>query len=503
MSAPVPDKWLARRRLGVAVLAVCASACVAQTELGGEIGRKEMAVEYCAPADTVEGIDVSKWQGEIDWDAVAGDGIEFAIIRATHGTDIIDEWFDTNWRRAREVGIVRGAYQFFEGGQDPIGQADLFVDMVGELEPGDLPPVIDVESPDGNPPVAEYQDNVRAWLDRVEEGLGLPPIIYTGKYYWDARLGGTDEFEDHPLWQAWWSANCPDTPAGWSQWTFWQYSSTGRVAGIGGNVDRDRFDGTIEDLLALGSGGVCGDGACNGGESSASCEADCPPCQWIEPEGGILDESGPCFRGGGDPQYLRSVSEGWESSLIWTHTTDYDHSANFGEWRLSFREAGLYRVEAYTQAPWAQSVQAGYRVTHDGAEETFPIDQSAIDGWTPVGDLAFAAGHGQMVRVDDNTGEPNDGNVQLVFDAIRFTRLDGGGDGDADADADADVDADGDGDSDPDFGHDGGPPIYAGGGDAGCSCRAPPGRSAEPPVAPLAAVALAFPAIMLGRRRRR
>lgn len=453
---------------------LCAVGCLADPSPSGEMGKKELAVTYCASGDTTEGIDVSKWQGEIDWDAVAGDGIRFAIIRVTHGTEVIDEWFDTNWRRAREVGITRGAYQYFEGGQDPLEQADLFVDLVGALEPGDLPPVIDVESPDGNPPSAEYQANVRAWLDRVEEGLGLPPIIYTGKYYWDDHLDGTAEFEDHPLWQAWWSADCPNTPNGWSQWTFWQYSSTGRVAGISGDVDLDRFDGPMEDLLGLGAGGECGDGACNGGESPASCEADCPPCQWIEPEGGILDESGPCFRGGGDPQYLRSVGEGWESSLIWTHTTDFDHASNFGEWQLSFREAGRYRVEAYTQAPWAQSRQAGYQITHAGAAETITVDQSAVDGWSAIGDLEFAAGHGQLVRLDDNTGEPNDGNVQLVFDAVRFTRLDAPGDGDADVDVDVDVDADadidGDGDSDPMPDRDGGPGAPMPGGDAGCGC---------------------------------
>lgn len=465
-------------RVVVGALAVVASAgCVAGPEGPSDgLGEKELAVTYCAPGETIEGIDVSKWQGEIDWDAVAGDGIRFAFIRATHGTDILDEWFDTNWRRAREVGIARGAYQFFEGGQDPVEQADVFLSMVPALEPGDLPPVIDVESPDGNPGAAEYQDNVRVWLDRVEAALGVPPIIYTGKYYWDDALAGTDEFSDHPLWDAWWSNGCPDTPRGWESWTFWQYSSTGRVAGIGGDVDRDRFDGTMDDLLALAAGGVCGDGACNGGESTVTCEQDCPPCQLLGREGGTLDEAGPCFRGGGDPQYLRRVAEGYESSLIWTHTTDLDRPANYGEWRLSFAEGGKYLVEAYTQAPWAQSTRAAYQITHGGVTDVVTVDQSAVDGWTPLGEIEFAAGHGQLVRVDDNTGEPGADEVQLVFDALRFTRVedpvvDPGPDPDGPPDPDPSPGDPDDPTADPDY-QGSTPPRGPGGATASCSVSA-------------------------------
>jgi len=490
-----------RVRTVLASLAVLSGGCV---DPSAGVGRKELPVTYCAPGETLEGIDVSKWQGEIDWDAVAGAGIQFAFIRATHGAEILDEWFDTNWRRAREVGIARGAYQFFEGGDDPVEQADAFLSMLPALEPGDLPPVIDVESPDGNPGVAQYQDNVRTWLDRVEAALGVPPIIYTGKYYWDDHLGGTDEFQDHPLWDAWWSDSCPDTPRGWSEWTFWQYSSTGRVPGISGNVDRDRFDGTMDDLLALGAGGVCGDGACNGGESTVACEVDCPPCQLLGRDGGTLDETGPCFRGGGDPQYLRSVTAGWEESLIWTHTTDFDRPSNFGEWRLSFAEAGRYLVEAYTAAPYAESTRAAYQVTHAGTTDVVTVDQSAVDGWTSLGEIEFAAGHGQLVRLDDNTGEPNAGDVQLVFDALRFTRIEdpvvGPDPDDPDPDGDPDADPDGDDDGPPGFdGPDGTPGT--GGASSSCAVVGGLGGDAGPGggIAVLPLVAL----LHLGRRRPR
>src|SRR5688572_15301880 len=119
----------------------------------------------CPAGETLFGIDVSKWQGQIDWAAVAGDGVNYAIIRTTHGLNITDEWFETNWEQAKAHGIVRGVYQYFEPAQDPIAQADLMLAMISEsggLQPGDLPPVIDVESATDSTP-AQTAQAVRDW----------------------------------------------------------------------------------------------------------------------------------------------------------------------------------------------------------------------------------------------------------------------------------------------------------------------------------------------------
>ncbi len=208
-----------------------------------------VALAVVCAADTVDGIDVSKWQGTIDWAAVAGDGIRFAIIRTNHGLGDIDEEFDRNWAEARANGVIRGAYQYYLPGEDPIEQAELLLDMMGPLEPGDLPPTIDVEesaavSPD------DYAAGVRLWSDRVEAALGRKPMIYTGKYFWNGNVASPD-FTDNPLWVAQWNVDCPDLPTPWATWTFHQTTSTGTVAGISARVDTDVFNGTYQALLAF------------------------------------------------------------------------------------------------------------------------------------------------------------------------------------------------------------------------------------------------------------
>ena len=205
----------------------------------------------CATSSTTTpGIDVSSWQGAIDWAKVAQDGKVFAIIRVSHGTGTIDAYFEENWAGAKANGILRGVYQYWEPGQDPIAQADILIDKInaaGGLEPGDLPPVIDIESVTGATS-AQTVANATTWIERVETALQRRVIIYTGSYFWDDHALGTS-LNDHPLWGPNYTSNaCPLISDAWDHWTFWQYSSTGSVSGISGNVDLDKFDGTKAEL---------------------------------------------------------------------------------------------------------------------------------------------------------------------------------------------------------------------------------------------------------------
>jgi len=219
------------------------------------VGEVQQAEVVCAAGDELEGIDVSYYQDQPDWDAVAATGIHFAITRVNHG-DFIDPEFDTNWAAIKNVGMVRGAYQYFDPGGDPVVQATTLIDEVGTLEPGDLPAVIDVESTDGLGPAA-VAANVTTWVELVEAGTGRKPIIYTGSYFWNDNVA-TTELDDHPLWIAHYTQNCPNLPTAWSDWAFWQYSSTGTVAGISGPVDLDRFNGSVEALQDLAANGYRG-----------------------------------------------------------------------------------------------------------------------------------------------------------------------------------------------------------------------------------------------------
>ncbi len=216
------------------------------------LGETEQAAEVCAEGEVLEGIDVSYYQSQPDWSAVAGSGLHFAITRVNHGS-FMDPEFDTNWAAIKSVGLVRGAYQYFDPGGDPVAQANIFIDKVGMLGPGDLPGVIDVESTDGQPP-ATIAANVSTWVELVEKGTGRKPIIYTGSYFWNDNVK-TAELADHPLWIAHYTQNCPNLPTAWSNWAIWQYSSTGKITGISGNVDTNRFNGSalaLQDLAANG-----------------------------------------------------------------------------------------------------------------------------------------------------------------------------------------------------------------------------------------------------------
>src|SRR5262249_45278765 len=101
---------------------------------------------------------------------------------------------------------------------------------------------------------ASVASNVRQWVDHVTAALGVDPIVYTGKYFWRDQVGGPSSFATNPLWIAQYTSLCPDIPSPWTRWKFWQSSESGNVAGISGNVDLDRFDGTLADLQAFAGG---------------------------------------------------------------------------------------------------------------------------------------------------------------------------------------------------------------------------------------------------------
>lgn len=210
------------------------------------------------------GIDVSHWQGAIDWDAVAAAGVEFAFIKATEGGDYTDPRFAANWAGAGRVGVLRGAYHFFRPQTDARAQAEHFLRTV-PLAPGDLPPVLDVEVTDGRS-AQVIAAGVRTWLEEVERATGRRPIVYTRASFWTAQMGGG--FGAYPLWVAHYGVSAPNVPAGWSGWTFWQHSDAGRVDGITGAVDLNWFNGDRAEMQAFASSGqIPAAGALNSGFS--------------------------------------------------------------------------------------------------------------------------------------------------------------------------------------------------------------------------------------------
>jgi lysozyme len=199
---------------------------------------------------SIHGIDVSKYQHIIDWTSVKAMNvndvrISFAFIKATEGNINEDRFFQRNWKNARIANMTRGAYHFFLPTKNGKTQAENFISSV-ELEPGDLPPVLDVEQTYGVSP-QKIRQRVKEWLMTVENFYGVKPIIYTNVDFYKLYL--EEEFDEYPLWIAHYINQ--GKPRILRDWHFWQYSETGRVNGIVSKVDFNVFNGDSTDFRNL------------------------------------------------------------------------------------------------------------------------------------------------------------------------------------------------------------------------------------------------------------
>ena len=243
------------RALAVSMLllaALAAAGCGNPTEVGTAKAGGDPALPIAPPPEVeggplVKGIDVSTYQGTIDWSAVKTAGKQFAFIRVSDGTGTIDSQFAANWAKARTHGILRGPYQFFRASEDPTAQANLLISKVGTLEGDDIPPTLDVELMDGQT-AATVLSRARTWVAAIQAHYGRKPLVYCSPGFWNGLgAGGWDARAT--LWVAHWGVSSPQVPGSWSDWTFWQYSDAGSVSGISGAVDVDEFHGSYEDLM--------------------------------------------------------------------------------------------------------------------------------------------------------------------------------------------------------------------------------------------------------------
>jgi lysozyme len=195
----------------------------------------------------VHGIDVSKYQGDIDWNSVAGAGVKFVWIKATEGGDHLDERFQANWNAAKQVGIPRGAYHFVYWCRPAIEEVTWFEQNV-PVEPDALPPVLDVESDSESKTCHKHLEqqqtiaDMKLMLEEMERHFGKRPIIYTSVDFYEAILSD-GAFSDYPMWVRS-TKHHPSVKYGSREWKFWQYQADGSIPGIAGHVDRNVFYGT-------------------------------------------------------------------------------------------------------------------------------------------------------------------------------------------------------------------------------------------------------------------
>ncbi|MHA4896198.1 glycoside hydrolase family 25 protein [Pedobacter sp. PWIIR3] len=191
----------------------------------------------------IHGIDVSYYQGKIDWKQVKlmeedDVKIQFAFIKATEGLFNVDPYFQRNWREAPKAGIICGAYHYLLPKKSGEWQAKFFLQTV-KFEAGDLPPVCDIEELNGIP-ASKMRVQLSAFLTFVEKKTGVKPIIYTGLSFYKDYLQG--HFDEYPLWIA--HYNQPKLKVASSvNWHFWQHSDQAKVSGINHVVDFNSFNG--------------------------------------------------------------------------------------------------------------------------------------------------------------------------------------------------------------------------------------------------------------------
>lgn len=193
------------------------------------------------------GIDVSQYQGSINWDEVllTKHPLRFAIVRATMGNNGVDATFKDNWSALKRVGLQRGAYHYYRPFENSVEQANNFISQV-QLQPGDFPPVLDVErmSPLG---AANLRKGVQNWLRIVGQYYHCKPIVYTGRFFYERYLKGS--IDGYPLWVA---SYGPHQKVSHLPWQFYQFSEKMVVHGINTFVDGNFFQGSLTKLRNFG-----------------------------------------------------------------------------------------------------------------------------------------------------------------------------------------------------------------------------------------------------------
>lgn len=244
------DKKTSRKKRWFRAAGICALLTAAVVVTGALVLRKDIKVNpILAKGYEVHGVDVSHYQGTIDWD-VLSQNQDFAFIKATEGSTHVDERFLDNWQAAGQTHLYLGAYHFFSFDSAGDQQAASYIETVGDLD-GKLAPVVDVEyygNKKSNPPErTEVIENLTAMLDTLEQHYEVKPIIYTTYTVYNDYIKG--EFEGYPLWVR--SVYCPPSVLFGNKWSFWQYMDTAMLDGYAGAeqyIDVNVFRGTRQEL---------------------------------------------------------------------------------------------------------------------------------------------------------------------------------------------------------------------------------------------------------------
>lgn len=205
---------------------------------------------------TLIGPDVSVYQGDVDWKQVRAAGAAFAFVKATEGRDFRDKRFGAGrWKAMKDAGLIRGAYHFARPSaesSDAAAEARDFhaaLQAAGGLQPGDLPPVLDLEVTRLS--ARQTQAWTADWVAEIRRLTGHQPILYVSPGFWAGQVGGPQTTFGCPLWIAHYGVRRPTLPPAWPRWTFWQHTDKGSIAGISTKCDMNQFAGDLAALRRL------------------------------------------------------------------------------------------------------------------------------------------------------------------------------------------------------------------------------------------------------------
>lgn len=236
------------------ILLMVLTAAVAAAGIFGLLVWKKVLVPNTLPAGRypVTGVDVSSYQGKIDWQVLAGEGISFAYIKATEGSSFVDPCFAENYEQAQQTGLRVGAYHFFSFDSGGKTQAENFIAAVPAFA-GMLPPAVDIEfygEYEKNPPDREpVREQLDILLLELEAQYGIKPVLYATQKSYRQYLAG--DFADYDIWIR--NVYTPPLLSDGRNWTFWQYTDRGRLNGYDGKeqyIDRNVFWGSAEEFSA-------------------------------------------------------------------------------------------------------------------------------------------------------------------------------------------------------------------------------------------------------------
>lgn len=216
------------------------------------LNTQAMAEAPQAAVQNLTGLDLSKWQGTVNFPDLVQRKMAFVFLKATEGANVQDPTYRNNVFQARQNKIPVGSYHFYDSNIPPDQQLQNFFQFA-DIRSGDLPPVIDVETIAKSTSQAlksSFLDDVKSFARGINEKYKVKPIIYTNRSFSNSNNLHT-ALADYPLWIADWNVKTPVLPQGWNNWLFWQYTDSGSVSGVNGKIDLNMFNGDADALAGV------------------------------------------------------------------------------------------------------------------------------------------------------------------------------------------------------------------------------------------------------------